>query len=117
MYGDWCKKGKYWSVLNTDEENASAIYPRINDVAESYSTTSDYWLMNGGYLRLKNLTIGYTLPESFTNKLTIKNLRLFMTGTDLLTVDNYPKEADPEASGSYATPLLQNFIFGLSIKF
>lgn len=116
MYGDWCKKGKYWSVLNTDEENASAIYPRLGDQGGGYSETSDYWLMNGGYLRLKNLTIGYTLPDSFTNKLIIKNLRFFVTGTDLLTFSHYPKEKDPEAS-SYAKPILQDFIFGLSIKF
>jgi hypothetical protein len=117
MYGDWCKKGKYWSVHNTDEENARAIYPRIDDEGGGYSTTSDYWMMNGGYLRLKNLTVGYTLPQSLTKKLTIENLRLFVTGTDLLTFDNYPKESDPEAGGSYASPLLQNYIFGLSVKF
>jgi hypothetical protein len=104
-------------VHNTDEENARAIYPRIDDEGGGYSTTSDYWMMNGGYLRLKNLTVGYTLPQSLTKKLTIENLRLFVTGTDLLTFDNYPKESDPEAGGSYASPLLQNYIFGLSVKF
>jgi TonB-linked SusC/RagA family outer membrane protein len=116
MYGDWCKKGKYWSVLNTDEENARAIYPRLADEGGGYGETSDYWLMNGGYFRLKNLTVGYTLPQSLTKTLTIESLRLFVTGTDLLTFSNYPKEADPEAS-SYAQPLLQNYIFGLSVKF
>ncbi len=116
MYGDWCKKGKYWSVLNTDKENAAAIYPRIADPAGSYGETSSYWLMNGGYFRLKNVTIGYTLPASLTNKWEIKGLRFFVTGTDLLTFSHLPKEADPEAS-SWAKPLLQNFIFGASIKF
>ncbi len=116
MWGDWCKKGKYWSALNTDEENARAIYPRLYDPAGSYGETSDYWFMNGGYLRLKNVTIGYTLPTSLTNKWLVKNLRFFLTGTDLLTFSNYPKEMDPEAS-NYAKPLLQSYIFGASIKF
>jgi hypothetical protein len=50
---------------------------------------------DGDYLRLKNLTLGYTLPANLSNKVFIKKLRIYYTGTNLLTWTNYPG-TDPE---------------------
>lgn len=50
---------------------------------------SDLFLENGDYLMLKSLSIGYTLPESLVMKVGLKNLRIYVTGTNLFTITGY----------------------------
>ncbi|WP_372935391.1 SusC/RagA family TonB-linked outer membrane protein, partial [Mariniphaga sediminis] len=60
----------YWSHYNTDEQNRKAEYPRLSEVAAGSQNrnnghqyvTSDYWLIDGSYFRLKNIILGYTFP-------------------------------------------------------
>ena len=88
----------YWSPSNTD-----AKYPRlINDYATSsyannYQHSSDRNIYNAAYLRLKNLQIGYTIPENITQKIGINKVRVYVTGQNLLTITKN-KFIDPESS-------------------
>ena len=109
--------GNHWSNYNTSEQNINAEYPRLSTNTKSTNeTTSDYWLFNGGYCRLKNLTLGYTIPERLTSKLAVKNLRVYVSANDLFTIDNYPSGFDPESNyGAY--PVVSTFIGGISISF
>lgn len=50
---------------------------------------STYWLRNGAYLRLKTLDIGYTLPASLVRKAHMNTVRIFFTGTNLLTFSKF----------------------------
>ena len=54
-------------------------------------------MFNASYLRLKNLSLAYTLPKAMTRKAFIENARLFFTASNLWTIAKY-KEADPEVS-------------------
>ena len=73
--------------------------------AENNKKFSSYWMMDATYLRLKNITLGYTLPKSVSNKLKIRSCRIFITGLNILTFDNvYP--LDPEASISKLNQML-----------
>ena len=70
---------------------------------------NDYYLTNIGYLRLKNLTLGYTLPSEITEKIFVRKLRVYVTGENLLTwrFGNLTKYVDPEQAGSginYSSP-------------
>lgn len=77
-------------------EGTSDEQPRITRFAENNNfKDSDYFLEDGSYLRMKNLQIGYTLPESVSQKLHITNCRLWIGGTDLLTFTSY-SGIDPE---------------------
>lgn len=67
---------------------------------------SDYWLEDGSFVRLDNLTFGYTLPN--TKKIGINKLRLYLTGNNLLTITGY-KGIDPEISTSGFGFGLDNF--------
>ncbi|MCX2452051.1 SusC/RagA family TonB-linked outer membrane protein [Pedobacter sp. PLR] len=94
----------------------TADYPRL-----SYGTNtnnqrvSTYWIKNGGYLRLKNVELGYTLPSSVTRKVGLGNLRLFTSGFNLLTVTKL-KDLDPESLfNNY--PLYRSYNIGLTAKF
>jgi len=108
--------GNYWSAYHTAEENAAARYPRLsqNSVNNNY-VFSDYWLINGAYLRVKNLTLGYTLPKSFLNRVGFSNLRIYITGNDLFSISDFPKGIDPEYNGGYL--ITKSYIFGVNLRF
>ena len=86
-------------------------------------TASDYWLEDGSFLRLDNLTLGYTVPN--TKKMGINKLRVYFTGSNLLTVTGY-KGIDPELSYSGVEfgldnfnvyPKTRSFTLGLQLNF
>jgi len=109
--------GNYWSVYNTPEQNENARYPRLSYTGAENNNyeMSDFWLIDGGYFRLKNVVVGYTLPTSITNVAGISSLRLFASATDLFSIDNYPDGWDPEAAdNSYMS---SSFQLGLTVKF
>ena len=109
--------GKYWSEKNTPEQNANAKYPRLTYAnANSNYAMSDYWLFNGRYFRLKNITLGYTLPKTWTEKVTIKQARIYVAANDLFCVSQYPSGWDPEM-GTSSYPITTSVLFGLSVKF
>lgn len=109
--------GNYWSVFNTDEQNAKAKYPRLTYAnADSNMAMSDFWLFNGRYFRLKNLTVGYTLPKLLTQKAKINKIRLYASASDLFCISNFPKGWDPEM-GVKAYPITTSLVFGLTVNF
>ena len=68
---------------------------------------------NGSYLKLKTMTLGYTLPEKVLSKCRLRTLRVYVQSQNLFTVTSYTG-ADPEGLG-YTYPLPRTFTFGLSI--
>ncbi len=85
---------------------------------------TDLFLENGDYLRLKNITLGYSLPKKSIEKLGITKLRLYVTGQNLLTITDY-EGYDPEVGGGISArgldkgnyPVTSQFIFGLNLNF
>lgn len=110
-------KGNYWSQFNTEEQNRKAKYPRLTytNTTNTYSG-SDYWLFNGAYFRVKNITLGYTIPAKFLGTEYIKGLRIYTSISDLPAISHYPKGWDPEV-GSSSDFISTSFTFGASIKF
>ena len=77
-------------------------------------------LYDASFLRLKTVTLGYSIPKSLLKKVNISNLRIYFTGGNLLTFKAYPI-ADPEV-GDYGTrgwetPLGKSYTFGLDFRF
>ena len=109
--------GNYWSEKNTSERNAQVFYPRLTYTnASANYAMSDYWLFNGRYFRMKNVTFGYTLPQSWTEKVTVKQARIYVAANDLFCISQFPKGWDPEM-GSSSYPITTSILFGLSINF
>ncbi|MEK6492718.1 TonB-dependent receptor [Myroides odoratimimus] len=82
-------------------DNPNASLPRLStkDDNQNYGTTSSWYLEDASYLRLKNLTIGYTMPKSVMSSLSPKSsLRIFMSGDNLFTITGYDG-IDPEVGG------------------
>lgn len=101
-------------------ENTDASYPRLFVNSNNNKAASTYWHKDGRYLRLKNLTVGYTLPKELSSKIKLGYLRVFASGTNLITWDNL-EIFDPELRGGFSTggyyPLQKTFSMGLNINF
>lgn len=110
-------EGKYWSPFNTDAENAKAVYPRLSTTSKSNNyAVSDFWIFNGAYFRLKNVTLGYTLPEQWTNAIGIQSTRVYFSASDLFCISNYPSGWDPEM-GISSYPIITSLVMGIQVKF
>jgi hypothetical protein len=109
--------GNSWSKYKTEAQNLDARYPRFtNTSAGNNYAMSDYWMFNGSYFRLKNISLGYNLPRNIVNKAHIQNLRVYATVSDLLTLNKYPKGWDPEQNG-LTYPITTGYVIGASVKF
>ena len=100
-------------------ENTDASYPRFTYQQSYNQRLSTFWLENAAYLRLKNVQIGYTLPEKFTKKARVNNMRIYASADNLLTKTNFFYGYDPESpitSGGYY-PQVKTFVFGVSVNF
>lgn len=106
-----------WTLENP---NPNAVFPRFTFGENNNSQNSDYWMKSAAYLRMKNLQFGYTLPRNVLSKVKIQSLRLYVSGENLFTVDNFWPGWDPEISannnGSYY-PQVKVFNVGLNVKF
>jgi TonB-linked SusC/RagA family outer membrane protein len=111
-------EGNYWSVYNTDEQNQNVKYPRLSEISANGNNyvLSDYWLFNGAYFRLKNISLGYNLPENVISKVNLQGIRIYGTISDLFSLDNYPKGWDPETA-ALVYPVTSSYILGVSVKF
>jgi len=81
-------------------DNPSSVHPRTVDRNNQYfSNRNSYYMMNTDYVRLKNLEIGYNLPENILKKVGISNLRVYLNGLNLIT---WAKQdiVDPESLNS-----------------
>lgn len=109
--------GNFWSTHNTSEQNLAARYPRLSTTSASNNyAMSDFWLIDGSYFRLKNITIGYTIPIGGSLGQYVKNIRAYIAINDLFSIDKYPKGWDPESSAT-GYPIVTNFIGGVNLTF
>lgn len=105
----------YWSEESRD---AYAVWPRLSPSSiENNAKTNTWFMRDGSFLRLKQLEIGYTIPERITNKAGIKNLRLYLTGNNLLCFSKF-KLWDPEMAGQgLGYPVQRVYNVGLNLTF
>ncbi len=124
LYSYWGNVPKFvaeshWSPFNTVNENLNAKYPRYSQTTGTSSqnyAVSDYWLINGAYFRVKDITLGYTLPQKWMDKIRVRSLRISCSLSDFFTASHFPKGWDPEVS-STGYPITKSVIIGASIKF
>jgi TonB-linked SusC/RagA family outer membrane protein len=105
----------HWS-----EENQSmyALWPRLstNHVANN-EQQSTWWLRDGSFMRLKSLELGYTLPKRWGSLLHMQSMRIYFSGTNLLTFSKF-KLWDPEQGGNgFAYPIQKVMNIGVNINF
>lgn len=106
----------YWTP-----ENPSNLYPRPNKntslAATLYSSSLGY--TDGSFVRLRNITLGYTIPKLVLEKTFIKSVRVYATARNPFTYtkSSLLKDYDPERGGSENYPMTKLYLFGLSATF
>ena len=104
----------YWTP-----ETPDAKYPRITSAPTTNNTqTSSFWVQDASYLRLKNATLAYTIPSFIAEKISIQNIRVYISGQNIITwskMINY----DPESTGAYSNlyPQQKVVTLGLNVTF
>jgi TonB-linked SusC/RagA family outer membrane protein len=110
---EWHKKD-HWTP-----ENRNASYPRLTFNYPNNEQVSSFWVRNAAYLRLKNLQIGYTIPEKIVSKTFLDYCRVYLSAQNLFTVTSFYENFDPESpvgSGQFY-PMMKIYSFGLNLKF
>ena len=132
------KSTENWTVTNPGAYWPRRLYAAANasNGLGTMNSYNDYFLQNAAYLRLKNVTLDYTIPGKLTEKLGIEKLRVYFSGENLLTwspIYKHTSMFDPEVitkgdsdfGGStsttmgdgYSYPMLKTFTFGVNLTF
>lgn len=107
----------YWTP-----ENPSNQYPRPDANKGSivdYSYSDMLMFADGSYVKLRNVTLGYSLPDALLERWLIERIRIYATGSNLFTWVKDPRliKYDPERGGSESSPLSRQIVFGVNIEF
>ena len=115
----------YWT-----ENNLNARFPRpyINSAFGSLSglpsnsginnfVPQTKYLNNLAYLRVKNLTVGYTIPQNLTQKVSVEKLRIYFSAQNLLTFDHIDGVMDPESTGGWSIGLNVDSLSGVDTRY
>ena len=107
-----------WRPDNTNAK-MPRVYNSINSNSAPERVMSTFWLQNTSFIRLKNLQLGYTIPESGLRSLGISNARIYYSAENILTIDNIPISIDPENNSERASayPIVQTHSIGVSLTF
>lgn len=144
---DRAKHSQAYIDAGLAEANTDAKYPILQawladrnlgervDQAKGLAIPQTEYLLNAGYLRLKNLTLGYTLPASLTNRINVGSIRIFVSGENLYEWSEIKEYFDPEAINDitvkynpganpgradgkgYAYPYQRRYSFGINVNF
>lgn len=121
--------GYYWERIRSKDEydnrwtpdNKDATLPQMNAIdMEDVNQKSSRHLHSGSFIRLKNLTLAYTFPKSITGKAGASGLRVYFSGTNLLTAAAYgvyDPEVGADGSKGWEMPLGKTYSFGVELSF
>ena len=105
--------------------NVDSYLPRVNWGGPNNTTTQTQYVQNAAYCRLKNVTLGYTLPSALTRKIYIERARICVSGENLANITKFTKMGDPELIEAYdkaygfakVYPISRVFSVGLNVTF
>jgi len=104
-------------VWDDPRNNLTAEYARLRTGGNGPYAANDQYLYDATYLKLKMLQIGYTFPKAWTRKAYVNNLRIFVSGENLLTITKYPG-VDPEIGGGLNIyPISRLLSLGVNVSF
>lgn len=109
----------YYNEANPNDpnNNINGKYTRLkaND-PQNRAVASNFWLYDAGWVKLKNLQVGYALPDQWSRKAAMQKARVYFSGENLLMFTNFPG-LDPEIGSGVGYPTMRQFAFGLNLTF
>ena len=112
-----------WTLSDIWDANSTLVkgkypMPLIGNASHSNYWTSDFWFQNVRYIKMRNLEVGYSLPQQWLKYAKIKSLRLYVAGSNLFTITNkhgFDPEGTTESGLQYPTTRVINV--GFNLKF
>lgn len=115
--------GNIWSNIDDrwtqDNPRQDVFWPRMNEYTiDNNNQRSSWWLKDMSFLRLKNIEVGYTIPQAWSEKIAIKNCRIFLRGNNLLTFSGFDMW-DPEVgtTDGLKYPMMKSLSVGITFNF
>jgi len=113
------------TVQNLDHwspETPNAYFPRIKayaaeDTGEELGIPNTRFLQDASYLRVKNITLGYTLPKNWLKKAKLENVHFYVSGENLFEHSNLKVKLDPEGLDGNIYPFQRTYSFGVNFNF
>ena len=104
----------YWT-----ENNQGAYYPAPGTGSEQSTVISALRVREGAFIKVKNITLGYTFPVNISRKALMEKCRIYATAYNpfIYVKDKQLKGTDPETNGSDAFPTFRQFVFGVNLTF
>jgi TonB-linked SusC/RagA family outer membrane protein len=115
-----------WQIeqsYNPADPKRYPTYPRLEPIVggpDGNYQTSDFWVMDGSYLRVKNVQFGYSLSNRTMKKLHMEKARFYISGENILTFSHYRPGWDPETNtvgNGFFYPILKTVSVGVNINF
>lgn len=113
FFSDMCDNR--WSQARY-EAGEKITHPRLSLLSTTSHVGNDYYTMDASYMRLKNITVGYTIPSVYTKRIGMNNLRVYFTADNVHTWNRLrTKMIDPEQSSFASYPLMRTYTAGVSV--
>ncbi len=114
---EWNRVPTFWlDHWTPDNPNAPLPNPKTGFGPNTYNTTSDFWMKDGSFVRLKYLSVNYALPSKWMTKAGLSQVKLIFSGTNLFYLSKF-KYFDPEISQMGSYPNMKTYNFGLDVSF
>jgi TonB-linked SusC/RagA family outer membrane protein len=118
--GNWFASGLESALDRWTPENTNSKYPRLYKGGNgNYTTGSDFFIRDGSFMRIKQITLGYSLPKKWLNRIKVQQLRFYVNTVNPFTFSNYDSGFDPEitdTNGSFF-PIMKTTTIGVNLKF
>lgn len=120
--GNWFASGLESALDRWTPENTNAKYPRLFNGGNgngNYTNNSDFFIRNGAFMRIKQITVGYSLPKRWINKIKVQQLRFYVNTVNPFTFSDYEPGFDPEVSNTNGSffPIMKTTTVGINLKF
>lgn len=104
----------YWT-----EDNQGAYFPRPGTYNKQTEVYPSLRVRDGSFIKIKNITLGYTLPKQISQKALMEKCRIYVTAYNpfVFAMDEQLKDTDPEMGGSDSFPTYRQFVFGVNVTF
>jgi TonB-linked SusC/RagA family outer membrane protein len=109
----WAINQDYWTPANPN-----AKFPRLYQGGTQNTVISSHWVQNAAYIDLKNIQLGYTIPERLTKKIKITKARIYFSGQDIWEATKaWYKYYNPESpdNASFEYPFFRSYAFGINV--
>ncbi|MCL4482830.1 MAG: SusC/RagA family TonB-linked outer membrane protein [Bacteroidetes bacterium] len=114
---EWNRVPSFWlDHWIPENPNAPMPNPKSAQGPNTYNTNTDFWMKDGGFVRLKYLNATYALPSRWMTKIGLSTVKLVFSGTNLFCLSKF-KYFDPEVSSMGSYPNMKTFNFGLDVSF